>query len=70
MASSEPTLKRIKTTNYWRDPETGQLYSLYQVRVTWPNGRQECFDSEIQAKAAIEGKPVPQLDVAKLLAEA
>lgn len=62
----EPTIRRIKTTQYFKNPETKQIYSLYEVRVTMPNQRPKYFPSEEHAAAFVEKRPV---DHASLLSE-
>jgi large subunit ribosomal protein L7/L12 len=57
----EPTMKRIRMSRpYGVHPATKQIFSMYQVMVTWPDGTREKFDSEEQAKAKIEGRSVNQ----------
>lgn len=51
----EPTIKRIRlSTPYAVHPDTGQIYSFYEVVVKWPDGKRETFDSEEHAQASIE----------------
>lgn len=57
----QPVMKRIRVSRpYVVHPETKQIYGFYSVMVKWPDGKLERFDSEEQAKAKIEGRPVNQ----------
>jgi large subunit ribosomal protein L7/L12 len=53
-----PTIKRIKTTQYFKNPDTKQIYSLYQVRVDSPYWRPKYFQSEEHANAFLEARPI------------
>ncbi len=57
----EPVMKRIRLAKpYVLHPDTSQIYGFYQTSVRWPDGKRELYDSDEQAKAAIEERAVSQ----------
>lgn len=54
-----PTMTRLRLCKpYLVHPDTGQIFGYYQVSVKWADGTRKLFDSEEEAKAYIEKRPV------------
>lgn len=57
----EPVMTRIRVAQpYVLHPTTNQIYGFYQVSVRWLDGKRKTYDSEEQAKAAIEERAISQ----------
>jgi ribosomal protein L7/L12 len=53
----EAELKKIRVvTPYLVHPETKQIYGIYRVLASWPDGRKMLFDSEEHASAYIDNR--------------
>ena len=61
-----PVLKKIRQANpYITDSDSGQIYGHYVVSIRWADGTRKLFNSEEEANAFLERRPVNQDNIQK-----